>query len=177
MKWVEDIPVKVANRESIIDFIDQYVITRFGLPIDLMFDNASYFSRNTMVEFSLKRRFKLKYWANYYPQGNGLAESTNKNLIRIIKWTIDQNSRNWNKALTFSLWADRIMQKASISSSPFSLVYGKEEVLPTNIEIPSLTLVQFINENPSSSFQERQFQILKLEEEREKSKSTHSHHQ
>jgi len=99
----------------------------------------------------------LKYSANYYPQGNGLAKSTNKNLIRIIKRTIDKNHRNWHKAFTFSLWANRITQKASIGSSPFSLVYGKEIVLPTNIEIPSLALVQFINESPSSSLRERQF--------------------
>jgi len=78
------------------------------LPISLMFDNASYFFGNTMVEFALKRGFKFKYSANYYPQGNGFAESTNKNPIRIIKQTIDQNNRNWHKALTFSLWADRI---------------------------------------------------------------------
>ena len=90
-----------------------------------MFDNASYFSWNYIIEISLKRDFKLKYSANYYPQGNGLAKSTNKNVIRIIKRTIDKNHRNWRKAFTFSLWADRITQKASIGSSPFSLVYGK----------------------------------------------------
>ena len=50
-----------------------------------MFDNASYFSGNAMTKFSLKKGFKLKYSANYYPQGNGLVESTNKNLIRITK--------------------------------------------------------------------------------------------
>ena len=68
-------------------------------------------------------------------------------------------------------------QKASISSSPFALVYGREVVLPTNITIPSLALVQFIDENPSSSLQARQFQIIKLEEEREKAKATRFHHQ
>eukprot|EP00253_Pinus_taeda_P005602 PITA_05602 len=88
-KWVEAVPLKTANAEHIIKFIDQFIITRFGLPSALMFDNASYFSGNAMTEFALKRGFKLKYSANYYPQGNGLAESTNKNLIRIIKRTID----------------------------------------------------------------------------------------
>ena len=43
-KWVEAIPLKVANSENIIDFIDQNIITRFGLPTTLMFDNAYYFS-------------------------------------------------------------------------------------------------------------------------------------
>ena len=77
-----------------MDFIDQIITTRFGLPSALMFENASYFSRNAMVEFSLKKGFKLKYWSNYYPQGNGLAESTNKNLIRIIKQTVEKNHKD-----------------------------------------------------------------------------------
>ena len=111
-KWVEAISLKVANSDSIIDFIDQFIIIRFGVPNALVFDNASYFSGNSIMEFAIKRGFKLKYSANYYPQGNGLAESTNKNLIKIIKRTIDQNQKNWHKSLIFALWADLITEKA-----------------------------------------------------------------
>eukprot|EP00253_Pinus_taeda_P026068 PITA_26068 len=71
----------------------------------------------------------------------------------------------------------RITQKASIGTSPFNLVYGKEAILPTNLVLPSLALVQFIEEAPSSSIQLRYDQILKLEEEREKAKDTHAKHQ
>eukprot|EP00253_Pinus_taeda_P031663 PITA_31663 len=163
-KCVEAIPLKTTNSESIIEFIDQFIVTRFGVPNALVFDNASYFSGNVMFDFAIKRGFKLKYSANYYPHGNGFAESTNKNLIKIIKRTIEQNHKNWHKSLIFALWADRIMQKASIGSSPFKLVYGKEAVLPTNLILPSLALVQFIEESPSSSLQLRHDQILKLEE-------------
>eukprot|EP00253_Pinus_taeda_P017057 PITA_17057 len=176
-KWVEAIRLKTTNSEAIIEFIDQFIITRFGVPNALVFYNASYFSSNAMFDFTIKRGFKLKYYANYYPQGNGLAESTNKNLIKIIKRTIEQNHKNWHKSLIFALWADRITQKASIGSSPFNLVYGKEAVLPTNLVLPSLTLVQFIEESPSSSIQLRHDQILKLEEEREKAKVIHAKHQ
>eukprot|EP00253_Pinus_taeda_P028458 PITA_28458 len=176
-KWVEAIPLKTTNSEGIIEFIDQFIITRFGVPNALVFGNASYFSGNTMFEFAIKRGFKLKYSANYYPQGNGLAESTNKNLLKIIKRTIEQNHKNWHKSLVFALWADRITQKASIGTSPFNLVYGKEAVLLTNLALPSLALVQFIEERPSSSIQLRHDQILKLEEEREKAKITHDKHQ
>eukprot|EP00253_Pinus_taeda_P011751 PITA_11751 len=66
-KWVEAIPLKIANSEGIIEFIDQFIITRFGVPNALVFDNASYFSGNSMFEFAIKRGFKLKYSANYYP--------------------------------------------------------------------------------------------------------------
>eukprot|EP00253_Pinus_taeda_P004920 PITA_04920 len=173
-KWVEAIPLKTTNSEAIIEFIDQFIITRFGVPNDIVFDNASYFSGNAMFDFAIKIGFKLKYSANYYPQGNGLAESTNKNLIKIIKRTIEQNHKKWHKSLIFALWADKITQKASIGSSPFKLVYGKEAVLPTNLILPSLALVQFIEESP---LQLRHDQILKLEEEREKSKIIHAKHQ
>ena len=176
-KWVEAIPLKTTNSEGIIEFIDQFIITRFGVPNALVFYNASYFSGNAMFEFAIKRGFKLKYSANYYPQGNGLAESTNKNLLKIIKRTIEQNHKNWHKSLIFALWDDRITQKASIGTSPFNLVYGKEAILPTNLALPSLALVQFIEESPSSSIQLRHDQILKLEEDREKAKITHAKHQ
>lgn len=79
--------------------------------------------------------------------------------------------------MTFALWENKITQKASNGSSPFALVYGKEVAIPTNIAIPSLALDQFINENPSSSLQARQFQILKLEEDRDKARATDFHHQ
>eukprot|EP00253_Pinus_taeda_P018142 PITA_18142 len=102
-KWVEAIPLKTTNYEGIIEFIDQFIITKFGVPNALVFYNASYFSGNAMFEFAIKRGFKLKYSANYYPQGNGLAESTNKNLLKIIKRTIEQNHKNWHKSLIFAL--------------------------------------------------------------------------
>ena len=160
-----------------MEFIDQFIISRFGVPNALFFYNASYFSGNSIFEFAIKRVFKLNYSANYYPQGNGLAESTNKNLIKIIKRTIDHNHKNQHKSLIFALWANRITQKASIGTSPFNLVYGKEAVIPANLVLPSLALVQFIEESPSSSIQLRHDQILKLEEEREKTKLTHTRHQ
>ena len=119
----------------------------------------------------------MKYSANYYPQGNGLAESTNKNLIKIIKRIVDQNQKNWHKSLVFSLWANHITQKASIGPSSFNLVYGKEATIPANLALPSLALVKFIEENPSSFIELRYNQILKLEQEREKAKITYAKHQ
>eukprot|EP00253_Pinus_taeda_P029811 PITA_29811 len=179
-QWCLDIiavPLKTANSENIIEFIDQFIITRFGLPSALIFDNASYFSGNAMTDFALKIGFKLKYSSNYYPQGNGLAKSTNKSLIRIIKRTVDHGQKNWHKTLVNALWVDRIMKKASIGTSPFNLVYGKEAVLPTHLMTPSLSLVQYIDEVSTSSLQLRQMGIVKLEEQQEQAKKTHAHHQ
>ena len=50
-------------------------------------------------------------------------------------------------------------------------------VLPTHLEIPSLALVQYIDEAPTSSLQLTQLESIKLEEQRELAKITHAHHQ
>jgi hypothetical protein len=44
--------------------------------------------------FDLEKGIKMKYSANYYPQGNGLEESTNKNLMKIIKRIVLENHKN-----------------------------------------------------------------------------------
>ena len=78
--------------------------------------------------------------SNYYPQGNDLVESSNKNLIRIIKRTIEDNQRCWHQKLKTALWADGITPKRAIEKSPFMLVYSREARLPISLEFPSLEL-------------------------------------
>ena len=70
-----------------------------------------YFSSIKLTAFAHEKGIKLHYSANYYPQGNGLAESTNKNLIRILKKTMIENQRSWHLALPNALWADRVTPK------------------------------------------------------------------
>jgi transposase InsO family protein len=139
-RWSEATTLRTVNTSHLIDFLNSNIITRFGIPDCLVFDNASYFSSLEMSEFTLEKGIKLKYSASYYPQGNGLAESTNKNLIKIIKRTVVENHKNWHNALLKALWADRVTPKATVGNSPFFLVYGREAILPPHILLPSLQL-------------------------------------
>ena len=86
-----------------MDFLQNHIMTRFGVPISLVFDNASYFPSIRLTASANERVIKLHYYANYYPQGNGLAESTNKNLIRILKKIVIENQRSWHLALPNSV--------------------------------------------------------------------------
>jgi hypothetical protein len=75
-----------------------------------------------------------------------LAESTNKNLIQIIKRTVSENHKNWHNALYNVLWADRVTPKASFGNSPFFIVYRREVILPPHVLLPSLQLSQKFQE-------------------------------
>ena len=90
-RWVEAIPLRKVNEDAVMDLLQDHIMTKFGVPISLAFYNATYFSSIKLTAFSHEKGIKLHYSANYYPQGNGLAESTNKNLIRILKNTIIEN--------------------------------------------------------------------------------------
>jgi hypothetical protein len=48
------------------------------MPSVLDFYNEAYFSSTSLIEFSLDKGIIIIYSANYYPQGNGVAMSTNK---------------------------------------------------------------------------------------------------
>jgi hypothetical protein len=55
----------------------------------------------------------------YYPQGNELAESSNKIFIKIIKMLLEDKKKAWDSNLKFSLWDDRVIVKRSLGLSPF----------------------------------------------------------
>ena len=67
---------------------------------------------------------KLVHSTSYYPQGNVLAESSNKSLIRIIKKLLEDNTKNLDSKLKYALWDDRVTIKKSTGNSPFKMVYG-----------------------------------------------------
>ena len=57
----------------------------------LLTDNAQAFKSKSTVAFCEKNGIILKHSRPYYPQGNGLAESTNKSIIQFIKKLLKQN--------------------------------------------------------------------------------------
>ena len=110
----------------------------------------------------------MHYSTNYYPQGNGLVESTNKNLIRILKKTVIENQRSWHSTLPNALRADRVTPKNSLGVSPYTLVYGKETILPPNIMLPSSVIAQETRGSDNEVLQIRIHILLKVEESRSK---------
>jgi hypothetical protein len=141
-RWVESIPTKKATEEVVMNFLEERIITRFGVPSKITTDNAKAFSSLALAKFCFKYGIVLSHSSNYYPQGNGLAESSNKNLMNIIKKVVGENKRSWDNKIKYNLWADRITTKNSIGKTPFELVYELEAKLPVNLQIPILYFSQ-----------------------------------
>ena len=108
-------------------------MSRFGCPRKIVTDNAKAFSSSKLVKFCNDYNIVLSHSIAYYPQGNGLVESSNKSLIRIIKKLLEDNKKASNAKLKFDLWEDRISTKKSISTSPFQLIYGTDAIFPASL--------------------------------------------
>ena len=112
----------------------------------------------------------MHYSTNYYPQGNGLAESTNKNLIRILRKIVIENQRSWHLALPNALWANRVTPNNSLGVSRYTLIYGKEAIFSPNIMLPSSIITQEFRGTNNKILYIRIYNLLKAEESRARSK-------
>jgi len=83
-KWIESIPTRSASHKVIINFLED-IISRFGCPSRIVTNNAASFRAESLINFCEHYGITLVHYTPYYPQGNVLAESSNKRLINIIK--------------------------------------------------------------------------------------------
>ena len=137
---MEAIRTRKATDKVIISFLQDNILSRFGCPRKLVTDNALAFKSKNMVNFCEENNIILKHSIPYYPQGNGLAKSTNKNIVNSIKKMLFQNKRSWDIKLKYALWADRVNVKKSIGTSPFQLVYGIDAIFPVQLSFPKSSI-------------------------------------
>ena len=148
-KWIEVVHTPQAIDSIITKFLESNILSRFGCPRRIITDNVVAFKSNKLVEFCTNYGIMLNHSTSYCPQGNGLAESSNKSLMRIIKNLLQEKKKSWHKKLIFSLWADIMSTKKSIDTSPFQFVYGTEAVFPTSVGLPVMKLLQEVDAEPN----------------------------
>ena len=66
-KWVEAIPTKNATDKFIMEFLEDNIITRFGVPSKKTTDNAKDFSLAELTSFFFKYGIILSHSSKYYP--------------------------------------------------------------------------------------------------------------
>ncbi|KAG9450329.1 hypothetical protein H6P81_010294 [Aristolochia fimbriata] len=136
-KWAEAGAYREVKAVTIVDFIQTQIIYRYGVPRYIMTDNA-----------------------------NGLAEAFNKTLCKILKKTIGANKRSWDEKLGKALWAYRTSFRTPTQSTPFSLVYSTEAVLPLEVELPSLRIAMREGLTTEECAQLRLAELESLDEQR-----------
>ena len=98
-KWVEAIPLPDITQDVVIEFIQKYIIHRFGIPETITTDQGSVFTGRKMVKFAEDTGYKLLASTPYYAHANGQVEAANKSIISIIKKKTKEKPKNWHEVL------------------------------------------------------------------------------
>ena len=106
-KWTEAMPLWKATGEAMTNFIKENIIVRFGVPHKIISNNGTPFVNNDVRKMLEYYQVKHHRSSPYYPQGNGLAEATNKVLIKIISKMSQEYTGRWATHLPDALWAYR----------------------------------------------------------------------
>ncbi|GJX78575.1 reverse transcriptase domain-containing protein [Tanacetum coccineum] len=137
-KCIEAKPVATITGNQIKKFAWENIVCRFGLPGEIISDNGKQFKGNLFKDWCEKLCIRQHFASVKHPQTNGMVERANHSLGEGIKARLDARSKNWMEELSHVLWAHRTMIKSNNGDTPFSLTYGIEAVIPTEIGMPAL---------------------------------------
>jgi hypothetical protein len=84
-KWIEAMALKKVGAKELIGFHKDNIFLRFGVPDKFITENGLIFIGSKFMEFCGQYGIIMGQSSNYYPQGNGFAESMNKTLVRYLR--------------------------------------------------------------------------------------------
>nr|XP_009588457.1 uncharacterized protein K02A2.6-like [Nicotiana tomentosiformis] len=140
-KWVEVISYKVVTKKVVADFVRDRIVCRFEVPESIITDNAANLNSDLMKAICETFMIKHRNSTAYKPRMNGAVEVANKNIKKILRKIVD-NYKQWHEKLPFALLGYHTTVHTSTGETPYLLVYGNEVVIPTEVEIPSLRIIQ-----------------------------------
>ena len=98
---------------------------------------------------------QVNYASVSHPQSNGQVERSNGMILQGLKPRIFDRLKpyagKWMKETPSVLWALRTTPSRAMGKTPFSLVYGSEAMMPTEIEHKSPRVQNYSEERSNDS--------------------------
>ena len=83
-RWSEARPLKAVNVNTVVTFLYEEIICRFGVLRILQSDRGIHFMNEIIQRLTKRFRIKHSLSSSYHPQSNGLVEKFNKMLCERI---------------------------------------------------------------------------------------------
>lgn len=138
-KWPEAKAIKDTKAITIAKFIYEEIICRHGCPEVLLSDQGTPFCNELVDSLCQLMQIKHRLSSAYHPQTNGLTERFNKTLCTTLAKYVSDYGDTWDTFLNASLFAYRTVQNSTTKYTPFKLIYGREAVIPMDLQHQILT--------------------------------------
>ncbi|XP_060200372.1 uncharacterized protein LOC132628622 [Lycium barbarum] len=156
---------QICDQKFVANFVKNNMICHFGVPESIITENGA--NVNTHLMKDICEQFKITHRNStaYRQQMNGAVEAASKNIKRILRKMID-NYENWQEQLPYALLGYRTTTRTSAGVTPYLFVYGTKAVIPTEVEIPSLRIIQEVELNHTKWVKNRYEQLAMIDGKR-----------
>lgn len=141
-KWSEAFPLCSQNAKEIASVLYHEFICRYGAPRSMLSDRGKNFMSKLVAALCELFDIKRYFTSSYHPQTNSTVERANSTLAKVLSSYVDDHQTNWASLIPSVMMAFRSTPATeSHGFSPFQLVFGKEMVLPVDLDLlpkPSL---------------------------------------
>ena len=135
-KWIEAEAFSSIKERDVTQFIRKNIVCRLGIPRSVVSDNGPQFYSLVYRNFCQELKIKNLYSTPCYPQSN--AEASNKTLLTTLKKQLDSAKGKWvENSPRYSGLTEQLSCKP-IGMSPFTITYGMEAIIPTEIGMPTI---------------------------------------
>ena len=104
-KWIEAIPSRNNDHKTVIKFLKENILSRFGIPRAMISDGGTHFCNKPFESLMMKYGITHKVATPYHPQTNGQVELANREIKQILEKTVNPNRKDWSLRLNDALWA------------------------------------------------------------------------
>ena len=132
-KYVEALPAKNVEAETVARLLTYHVFSRWGLPMRMRSDRGTHFTAGIIKELCKMLHIQHKLHVAWHPESAGAVERTNRTVVEILKKYVTGVGKDWDIALPLVLMALRSTEHASTGLSPHEIMTGRQMVMPYHL--------------------------------------------
>ena len=135
-KYAVAVPLKDMTAKTVATTLDEDWILKFGAPDTLHTDQGTNFNSEVMKDICHVLMIDKTWTSPYHPQGNGQVERFNRGIADTISKYCAEKPHEWDLYLPHVNFVYNTTVHRTLSTTPFSMMYGRESQYPTDLFYP-----------------------------------------